>query len=188
MRFGHIISSAFAVIVLSASASYAEVEYARVQSVDKNTIVIQRENGTFFELYLDRTCQNLWRYQGKTIEIEYYGRFMDPGTMVYLPKERERCRVRDHARLEAPRPKPKPAPRFQEESVRVTMVRGNYVTIRRDNGAQYELEIGAGCRDIARYRDRHIRATWTGGFLEYDARLFLPNTDQECRVRSSSRR
>lgn len=192
MRYSHIILCAFALVLSFASVSFADVEYARVLSVHMRNIVVERENGAIFELHLERGCPSVWRYAGRTIEIEYYGKFMSPNSVVHLSKERQQCGIRSFTRLEKPRPKPaptfKPKPKLKEEFVRVIDVRGNRITVRRDNVVHYDVEIGKGCRDIARYRDRYIRATWTGSFLEYDARLFLPNTDQECRVRSSRRR
>lgn len=70
-----------------------------------------------------------------------------------------------------------------KETVRITDVKGDKVTVRRDNGAKFELRIGSGCPAIRHYERKDVTLrSGDNKFLGYNSQIVLHHEKQMCPV------
>lgn len=82
-------------LLLFPIASWAGAEYVGVVGVyqTKSMVQIVRRNGEEWLLTYGVGCLSLWKYDGKTIVIEYPGLFGGVGGSIILPEDNQTCRI-----------------------------------------------------------------------------------------------
>ncbi|MFI3270592.1 MAG: hypothetical protein R3Y11_00600 [Pseudomonadota bacterium] len=183
MRVFHICVITMLSLMLSVSLCFAHSERVKVVDIEHYQIVVKRDNGAEFELRIGNGCPAIWNYDRRDVVLRSDGdTFLGRNSKIVLKKENQQCPVKSYARLEGPRKKKK------NETVRVVKVRSSHTVIRRDNGATFEVKIGAGCPSLWRYEGKDVRISSPNGFLGDGSELILRDQKQQCSVKKHHRR
>lgn len=175
---------AFMAVLMMSSLAFAYQERVKVVDIKGHKIIVKRDNGAKFELWLGNGCSAIRNYEKRDVIFKAQDKFLGRNSRIELPFEGQQCAVASYAKIKGANENKNGK---HNERVRVIKVRSSHAVIQRDNGVRFKIRVGAGCPSLWRYEGRYVRIKSPYGFLGDGSDLFIKDVKQQCRIRSYER-